>query len=138
MQLAIPVWEGRVSPVFDVAMRLLLVDVIGGEASFTHELHAQRADRVAMVAELGVDVVVCGAISRDLEERLLANGVGVVAEVRGDVSEVLRAYLEGSLSQARFSMPGTHGRRRLPRDSSTRGGLAMIAGFVRATSSREQ
>jgi predicted Fe-Mo cluster-binding NifX family protein len=138
MQLAIPVWEGRVSPVFDVAKRLLLVDVIGGEASFTHELQVQRADRAAMAVELGVDVVVCGAISRDLEERLLTNGVEVVAEIRGEVTEVVRAYLEGSLGLARFSMPGTHGRRRLPRGHQTRSGIAGVAGSARTTWVREQ
>ena len=137
MQLAIPVWEGRVSPVFDVAMRLLLIDVIGGEASFTHELPVQRTDRVAMVAELGVDVVVCGAISRDLEERLLANGVEVVAEVRGEVTEVVRAYLEGSLGLARFSMPGSHGRRRLPRSHPTPSGVPTAVGSARTAPVRE-
>jgi predicted Fe-Mo cluster-binding NifX family protein len=132
MELVIPVWEGRVSPVFDVATRLLLIDVIGGEASFTHELAVQRADRVAMVVELGADVLVCGAISRDLEQRLLASGVEVVAEIRGEVPEVIRAYLEGALGGARYSMPGSHGRRRRPRSLQSRGGIADPAESARA------
>jgi predicted Fe-Mo cluster-binding NifX family protein len=130
MRLVIPVREGRISPVFDEACRLLLVEVIGGEASFTHELPVRRLDVVAMVAELGADVVVCGAISRDLEERLLANGIEVVAEVRGAVPEVTRAYLDGSLGQPRFSMPGTHGRRRRPRRPRARGDVVDPASAV--------
>jgi len=118
VRLAIPVWQGRVSPVFDVASQFLLVEVIGGEASFTEQLAIQRADRVGTIADFGADVVVCGAISRDLEERLLASGIEVVAEIRGFVVDVIRAYLKGALSQPRFTMPGGHGRRRGRRGSS--------------------
>lgn len=133
MRLVIPVREGRISPVFDVARRLLLVEVIGGEASFTHERPVLRLDVVAMVAELRADVVVCGAISRDLEERLLANGVEVVAEVRGAAPDVTRAYLEGSLGQPRFSMPGTHGRRRRPHRRPGRGDQPDVVGRAGST-----
>jgi predicted Fe-Mo cluster-binding NifX family protein len=114
MRVAIPVWCGRVSPVFDVATRILVVEVIGGEAAFTEELPVQKADRAAVVAELGVAAVLCGAISRDQEERLLANGVEVAAEIRGPVGEVIRGYLEGGLGQLSFAMPGSHSRRRRP------------------------
>lgn len=136
MRLVIPVREGRISPVFDVARRLLLVEVIGGEASFTHELPVRRLDVVAMVAELGADVVVCGAISRDLEQRLLANGVEVVAEVRGAVPDVTRAYLEGSLGQPRYSMPGTHGRSRRPHRRPARGELPVVIDAVGSEADR--
>lgn len=115
MRVVMPVWNGRISPVFDVAGQLLVVEVIGGEASFTDQVPVRRADRAAEVVDLGAAVLMCGAISRDLEERLLANGVEVVAEVRGATDEVMRAYLEGRLAQRRFSMPGAHGRRRRPR-----------------------
>jgi predicted Fe-Mo cluster-binding NifX family protein len=120
MRIAIPVWNGRLSPVFDVATRILLVEVIGGEASFTDELPVQRADLAAVVAELGVAVVLCGAISRSQEERLLVSGVEVVAEIRGSVMEVIRGYLEGGLGQLRFAMPGSHSRRRGPHGNHPR------------------
>lgn len=137
MRLAIPVWDGRVSPVFDVACRFLLVDVIGGEASFTEELEVTRADRVAVIAENGVNVVVCGAISHRLEERLLASGIEVVAEIRGSHVEVVRAYLEGALAHARFSMPGVHGRRRRPRNRGQRSLRTKVSESAPAVSSVE-
>ena len=118
MRLVVPVWEDRVSPVFDVARRFLVVEVIAGEPSFTEEVPVGRADRAAEVIGLGAGALLCGAISRDIEERLLSSGVEVVAEVRGPVAEVVRAYLEGGLGHPSFSMPGAHGRRRRPRSAA--------------------
>lgn len=125
------------SPVFDVASRFLLVEVIGGEASFTEQLVVQRADRVGAIAGAGADVVVCGAISRDLEERLLASGIQVVAEIRGAVVDVIRAFLEGALGQPRFTMPGGHARRRAPRPHSNGEGSVGRSGANRTMSVAE-
>ena len=115
MRLAVPVAQGRVSPLFDVARWLMVVDVIGGEATFTKVFPLGGPDRQRMISELGVDVLICGAISRALEDGLVASGVEVVAEIRGDTDDVLRAYTNGSLIQPRFMMPGCHGRRRQAR-----------------------
>lgn len=119
MRIAVPVWNGRVSPVFDVATRILLVEVIAGEAAFTDELPVERADRAAVVAELGAAGVLCGAISRAQEERLLASGVEVVADIRGPVEEVIGSFLAGCLGQKSFAMPGCHSRRRRPHGQRT-------------------
>jgi predicted Fe-Mo cluster-binding NifX family protein len=112
MRLAVPIWEGRISPLLDVATRLMGVDVIGGEAAFTEIHPLARADRACAVTELGVNVLICGAITRDLEQRLVASGVEVIAEIRGDAREVVRAAIEGKLLQPCFLLPGSHSRRR--------------------------
>lgn len=119
MRIAVPLWNGRVSPVFDVATRILLVEVIAGEAAFTDELPVERADRAAVVAELGASVVLCGAISRAQEERLLASGVEVVADIRGPVEDVIGGFLAGCLGKTSFAMPGCHSRRRRPHGQRT-------------------
>ena len=126
MRLAVPVWTGRVSPVFDVARTLLIVEVIGGEATFTEEHSVEGRDRVSVLSQLGVDVLMCAAVSQELEERLLAAGVELVMEIRGEVDDVLRAYLDGSLAQPRFSMPGCHSRRRIPRRPRSADALATV------------
>lgn len=120
MRLAVPVSKGRVSSLFDVARWLMVVDVIGGEATFTKVFPMNGPNRQRAISELGVDVLICGAISRDLEESLVASGVEVVAEIRGGTDDVLRAYTNGSLIQPRFMMPGCHGRRRQARNQMGR------------------
>jgi predicted Fe-Mo cluster-binding NifX family protein len=142
MRIVVPVWNGRVSPVCDVATHVIVVDVAGGEAAFEEEHVIRGADRVRALSELGVDVLICGAISIDLEERLLAAGIEVIAEMRGEVREVVRAYLEGKILQPGFSMPGGSSRRRrartqFAREAQVDGGSRRQAGVVHQASSRE-
>ncbi len=123
MRIAIPVWSGRVSPVYDVARRVMVVEVLGGEATFTEQHDIEGRDRVSLLSEVGVDVLLCGAVSQELEERVLAAGVEVVMEIRGEADAVIRAYLDGGLAQPWFSMPGCHSRRRRARARSRRLGI---------------
>jgi len=118
MRVAIPISNGRISPVFDAARRLLLVDVenrreIGRTEKVVEE--PEMAPRARRVAELGVDVLICGAISRPLEAMLLSAGVEVVPQTCGQGEEVIRAFLSGQLTEQAFLIPGCCGRRRRSR-----------------------
>lgn len=109
MRVAIPQWEGRISPVFDVATNLLLVDVEDGQEVRREERRLLRTDLVARAGEfvrLGAGTLICGAISAPLEARLAAAGVRVVPFTCGKVNEVLKAYLRGELAEQAFRMPG--------------------------------
>jgi predicted Fe-Mo cluster-binding NifX family protein len=109
MKIAVSVWEGRVSPVFDTASRLLVLDVEqSGEASrFEVFLDEQTCSRkCSRIQVLGVDILICGAISRYFQGILTGSGIHVIPWVCGAVSEVVNAYLDGSLSQSRYLMPG--------------------------------
>ena len=115
MKVAIPHWRGRVSPVFDVAGSVLLVDVDGGEERGRRDVQLEMEElpaRAGILAELGADVLVCGAISWPLERALSAAGIEVVPQTCGDVERVLAAFLDGRLDQNEFLMPGCCGRRR--------------------------
>ncbi len=115
MRIAIPQWEGRVSPVFDVAGSLLLVDVENGREILREQRRLLGSDPLARADEflsLGVEVLICGAISTPVEARLAASGVRVIGFTCGTVDEVLAAFLMGELSNRAFVMPGCHGRRR--------------------------
>ncbi len=109
MTIAIPVHDDCVSPAFDFARRLLLVEFEGGrearrsEASLVPESAGQRAARLQ---ELGVDAVICGAVSRDLAQSVAAAGIDLLAYVTGRVDSVLEAYKAGQLARPRFTLPG--------------------------------
>jgi predicted Fe-Mo cluster-binding NifX family protein len=126
MKLALPVWQDRISPVFDVAEQLLLVEMDGGAERFrrTETLPPETAEyRARRIAELGVSTLICGALSRPLESLLWARGIEVLPRVCGDVEEVLQAYHVGALQEDRFAMPGCCGRmRRRQRCRCRRGG----------------
>ncbi|HSO62114.1 MAG TPA: hypothetical protein VLR50_13870, partial [Desulfobacterales bacterium] len=75
MKIAIAHWQNRISPVFDVADRLILIDVEDGREVHRESLHLVGRDpfgRARELSDLGVDVLLCGAVSRGLEKALVA------------------------------------------------------------------
>ncbi|MEJ2083211.1 MAG: hypothetical protein P8Y94_13820, partial [Acidobacteriota bacterium] len=61
-----PCWMGRVSPVFDVAKRLLVVDVEDAtelSREYRDISHLELLGRPRSVADLEVHVFICGALS---------------------------------------------------------------------------
>jgi predicted Fe-Mo cluster-binding NifX family protein len=124
MRVAIPHWQGRVSPVFDVAGNLLLVDVANGKEQARQNVAIgaeQPQARANLLAEHGVTVLICGAISWPLERALSAAGIEVIPQTCGDVGQVLAAFTNGQLQQGAFLMPGCCGRRRRFRARCRRG-----------------
>lgn len=115
MNVAIPTLDDRVSPVFDVAQTVLLVELDGNceLRRQTIPLHSQDiARRVGELSQSGVNVLICGAISRPLEEVLCAAGIHVIPQTCGAVEEILQAFVAGRLNDRAFLMPGCCGRRR--------------------------
>ena len=109
MRVAMAVWNGRVSPVFDVAQHLAVYEVgegAAGEPASAALTSADPAARAAEVAGLGIDALICGAVSRPLASMLLARGVEVIPFIAGDTDEVLQAFLAGQLPNPRLCMPG--------------------------------
>lgn len=112
MRIAIPTWQGRVSPVFDVAGQLLLVEWDGSQERARHEIamaEEQPDARAERLAQLHVDTLICGAISRPLEWLLADWGIEVIARVCGGVDEILAAFSAGSVRSGQFAMPGCCG-----------------------------
>ncbi|MBN2201995.1 NifB/NifX family molybdenum-iron cluster-binding protein [bacterium] len=112
---AFTVWENRIAPVFDVARHVRLVETENGRivredrAELTEESPVQKARRIA---DLGCGILVCGAISRPVQEMASAFGIRVISFMSGDEAEVLQAWLEGRLDEERFAMPGCRRRAR--------------------------
>ena len=109
MKIAIPVWDNRISPVFDTASRLLIVEVEDQKEALRFEttLDDQELSRRCLrIQGLGIDMLICGAISRPYSRMLIGSGIQIISEISGHAEEVLKAYLQGALSHTRFLMPG--------------------------------
>jgi len=126
MKVAIPVWQGRVSPVLDTAGRLVVVDVEDGEEQRRGEEILSESSpmaRASQLAGLDVDVLLCGAISRPLENALASSGIQLVSRLCGEIEEVLAAFLDGRLLKDKlFLMPGCCGSQRQFQARGRRGG----------------
>lgn len=115
MRVVIPNWQGRVSPVFDVAANVLVVDVVDGREDSRRNLALESAQvqaRMGELAGLGAKVLICGAISRPLEMALSTAGIEVISQTCGDIEQVLAAFISGQLTGDKFLMPGCCGRGR--------------------------
>ena len=109
MKIAIPVWNGFVSSVFDFAHSLLIVDVEGREETSRSQIHLEQQampQRVNQLVSSGIEVIICGAISRPLSETLTAYNIKVIPFVSGPVDDVLEAYLGNHLAEPRFLQAG--------------------------------
>ena len=118
MKTAFSVWEQRIAPVFDTARQIHLVESDGTRIT-SEKAHAISGEdvpqKVAWLAEQGVATLVCGAVSRPLQQQLASVGIKVVPFVAGDLRQVIQASFDGSLNGAEFTMPGCCGRRRMGR-----------------------
>ena len=102
------------SPVFDVARSLLLVETEQNAGARRHSVPLTAPEplpRAALLRQLGVDVLLCGAISLPLQQAVTSSGIRVVPNVCGSVEEIVGAFLGGRLRGNAFLMPGC-GRRR--------------------------
>lgn len=109
MKMALTVWGNRISPVFDAAHMLLVVEIENTKIISKHyepfypELPARLAVRLA---ELNVAVLICGAISEMSSNILEANGIKLIPFITGDAGEVIDAYVKDVPVMPAFLMPG--------------------------------
>jgi len=115
MRVAIPLWQGRVSPVFDEASRLLIVDIDDGEEKNRQEeslLTGNPFVRARLLPQLGVELLICGMISRKQQAALDSVGIRTIPHICGMTEDVIAAFLEGSLENGEMLMPGCGERKR--------------------------
>lgn len=116
MKMALTVWENRISPVFDAARMLLVVEIENTKIISRHyeSFHPELPARLAVrLAQLDVAVLICGAISEMPANILEANGIKLIPFITGDAGEVIDAYVKEVPFMPAFLMPGcSHKRRR--------------------------
>ncbi len=114
MRIAIPIWGDKVSPVLDTASRLLIVEIEGQTETSRFEAYPGKRDlwkRCVFIQDMGVDVLICGAVSLPFVNILEACDISVIPDISGRPEEVLKAYIEGNLLISKFMMPGCQHKR---------------------------
>jgi len=109
MKIGIPIWNGNVSSVFDFARSLMVIELDDGREAARREVGLEYEDinrRTAELQRVGIDVLICGAVSKPLANTIRARGIEVIPFVTGSINQILDAYLKGQLDRQRFAMPG--------------------------------
>ena len=109
MKVALTVWENRISPLFDCARMLLIVDIADQTETGRYfvPFHCESPfSRAAKLSDLGVQVLICGAVSDLFANMIETYGIRIIPFVAGPVDEVIDAYLTGAIFSSKFQMPG--------------------------------
>jgi len=108
-RIAIPVFRGRVSPVLDTCTRIRILDPGRNRETVCMTIQVKGNsifDRADEIKNLSVAVIICGAVSDAFYNLLKERYIDMVCGITGDIDEVVKAYRDGTLAQARFRMPG--------------------------------
>ncbi len=98
VKVAVPTFGNRVSPRFDCAPVIAILEIERGEIAHreTVSTSAWGSDkRIKMLIERGVNAVVCGGVDRVSTQLLVDAGVAVCAGVSGESEQALRTFLKG-------------------------------------------
>ncbi len=115
MKIALTIWGDRISPVFDAANTLLVVDIENGDVvdRRTTPFDPARASRLAeMLRQMDVSTLVCGAISEGHANRVSVGGIQLIPFVSGQTERILTVLASGKPIIPTFSMPGCRRRHR--------------------------
>lgn len=113
MNVAITIWENRISPVFDAAEKLLIAEIREGAIAGRNilPLRAGSCDRLLpLLKDHQVKVLICGALCMGTAFRLETYGIHVISFITGDAVEVLASYARKE-DLSPFFMPGCQWRR---------------------------
>ncbi|MBD3423180.1 MAG: hypothetical protein GF417_01895 [Candidatus Latescibacteria bacterium] len=123
-RLAVTIWRGRVSPVFESAGRLLAVDFDDSDEIARKEFDlpvvipggggrgrgfGRRGiifRKVEKLREIGAQSLICGAVSDNVIGLLSSGGIRVVGWISGEIDDVVSAFLRGNIYDSSFLMPG--------------------------------
>lgn len=107
-------WNGRLSPVLDVACQAEWVQADAGRIVSRETVTLPGSDldgQAAALLALQPHVLICGAVSRPLAGRLTAAGIRLIPFRTGASEQVIEAWLQGRLTDETLLMPGCCGRR---------------------------
>lgn len=109
MKVAIAVWEDCVSSALDFSRRLVVMELKNGRETSRTEVDLAEDTaftKLAKLRDLGVSVVICGAVSQPLASAAFSCGIRLLPYVTGRLDDVLKAYQAGQLGLPQFVLPG--------------------------------
>ena len=101
MKIAIPAFHSKVSPRFDTAQELVLLEVIDGNVINRERQPLQAysaAGKIRTLLEQGVDTLICGGFDRLSRQQIGFNHIEVYAWVTGEIDDAVSCFLRDGLN----------------------------------------
>lgn len=100
MKVAIPHQGEEVTPCFEYSAGITIYSIrknrVIAQTDFTLQSN-QELDRIRLLRDQGVNVLICSGIQDAHERLLLASGIRVISWISGRVREVLSLFLQNKL-----------------------------------------
>jgi len=109
MKIALTIWNGRIAPVFDVAKVAWVIESQDQQKIRETRMTLPESSPAAKIIQLkaqNVEVLICGAISRETMLTAQSQGLKIYAFLAGEAREILTAWQENRLTNGHFAMPG--------------------------------
>ncbi len=109
MIVAISVWNQRIAPVFDVSRNALLCLTRHNRFIREYREHLPEENPVGKIhrlIELEAEVLICGAISRNILELAEMYEIITFPFTTGSIEEVKTAFMQDRLAESGFARPG--------------------------------
>ncbi|PKL17908.1 MAG: hypothetical protein CVV49_08630 [Spirochaetae bacterium HGW-Spirochaetae-5] len=98
--IAMPVFEERISPLLDVSERFVLFEVKNKRVTQRIVINVNAETdrmRIQKLKELGVALIISGAVSRFLSFIISDIGIRHISWISGPVDEAIESFLNGTL-----------------------------------------
>jgi predicted Fe-Mo cluster-binding NifX family protein len=121
MKTAFTVWNDRIAPLFDVAGEIHVVESEAGNIIAESRVSLDDpmpALKIRRLADMGVQLLICGAISHSAQSMVTAYDIELAAFINGDLDTVIDAWLCDELYADVLRMPGCKSRFQRGRPSS--------------------
>ena len=116
MKLAVPVFNGYVSPRVDCTRTFTLLEISDGEVVKRDELFIPPMHPLQLAGYLksrDVRTIICGGIPFPLIQVMQQHGIKVIYGIIGEIDEVVDAFIEGKLRvNSNFCFERRYGRGR--------------------------
>ena len=100
MKIAIPIFENRVSPRFDLSPKLWIIREENGEVVHQEKISLEGLTILQRIEKLnsnGISKLICGGIHDFSLNQLIEMGIEVFHNVMGEADTALKNFLKGEL-----------------------------------------
>ena len=108
MLIAFPKLNDNISPVLDTAKMLIVIEINNGEVKSQSEISLcveKSRDKAKLIAN-HTNILVCGAVSREMYSHLRYLGVKVYPWYMGKANEIIGFLSNGVIPGPQYDMPG--------------------------------
>ena len=112
MKIAIPAFHSKVSPRFDTAQELVVLEVTDGTVIKREKQPLQAysvSGKIRTLLEQGVDTLICGGIDRLSRQQLGLNRIEVYSWVTGEIDDAVSCFLSNGLNSG--TILGSNGKK---------------------------